>query len=417
VKLPRRALVVGLARSGQAAALALAERGVSVVGADRAADADSGRLAEAGVEVHVGTEEERLLEDIDLLVKSPGVPGESPLPAGARVRGIPIWSEIELGFRLLPNAFVGVTGTNGKTTTSELLGAIFRAAGRPVAVAGNVGRPLTSFVGGLRDDAWVVCEVSSFQLEDMHRFRPRVAVLLNLEPDHLDRHETFEAYRDAKLRIFANQTEADTAVLPRGFGRVPGGATRVEFSAGDRLPAEPLIPGEHNRENAAAATAAARAAGIEDDAIAEALRTFRGVAHRLELVGEVDGVRFVNDSKATNTAAARRGIAAYAGEPLRLILGGSLKGESFDELAEQLPPTVRSIDLIGEATDELAAALRRAGRSYRRSGDLATAVGAAAGEAEPGDVVLLSPACASYDQFRNFEERGEAFRRLVGDLW
>jgi UDP-N-acetylmuramoylalanine--D-glutamate ligase len=417
VKLPRRALVVGLARSGQAAALALAERGVSVVGADRAADADSGRLAEAGVEVHVGTEEERLLEDIDLLVKSPGVPGESPLPAGARVRGIPIWSEIELGFRLLPNAFVGVTGTNGKTTTSELLGAIFRAAGRPVAVAGNVGRPLTSFVGGLRDDAWVVCEVSSFQLEDMHRFRPRVAVLLNLEPDHLDRHETFEAYRDAKLRIFANQTEADTAVLPRGFGKVPGGATRVEFSAGDRLPAEPLIPGEHNRENAAAATAAARAAGIEDDAIAEALRTFRGVAHRLELVGEVDGVRFVNDSKATNTAAARRGIAAYAGEPLRLILGGSLKGESFDELAEQLPPTVRSIDLIGEATEELAEALWRAGRSYRRSGDLATAVGAAAGEAEPGDVVLLSPACASYDQFRNFEERGDAFRRLVEDLW
>jgi UDP-N-acetylmuramoylalanine--D-glutamate ligase len=417
VRFPRRALVVGLARSGQAAALALAERGVSVVAADRAADADTGRLAEAGVEVHVGTEEERLLEDIDLLVKSPGVPGESPLPAGARAHGIPIWSEVELGFRLLPNEFVGVTGTNGKTTTSELLGAIFHAAGRPVAVAGNVGRPLTSFVGGLPDDAWVVCEVSSFQLEDMHRFRPRVAVLLNLEPDHLDRHETFEAYRDAKLRIFEKQTEADTAVLPRGFGKVPGGATRVEFSAGDRLPAEPLIPGEHNRENAAAATAAARAAGIEDDAIAEALRTFRGVAHRLELVGEVDGVRFVNDSKATNTAAARRGIAAYAGEPLRLVLGGSVKGESFDELAEQLPPTVRSIDLIGEATDELAAALRRAGRSYRRSGDLATAVGAAAGEAEPGDVVLLSPACASYDQFQNFEERGEAFRRLVGDLW
>jgi UDP-N-acetylmuramoylalanine--D-glutamate ligase len=417
VKLPRRALVVGLARSGQAVALALADRGVFVVAADRAGDADTGRLAEAGVEVQVGTEEERLLEDIDLLVKSPGVPGESPLPAGARARGIPIWSEVELGFRLLSNPFVGVTGTNGKTTTSELLGAIFRAVGRPVAVAGNVGRPLTSFVGRLPDDAWIVCEVSSFQLEDVHRFRPRVAVLLNLEPDHLDRHETFEAYRDAKLRIFENQTQADTAVLPRGFGKVPGGAQRVEFSAGDRLPAEPLIPGEHNRENAAAATAAARAAGIDDGAIAEALRTFRGVAHRLELVGEVDGVRFVNDSKATNTAAARRGIAAYAGEPLRLILGGSLKGESFDELAEQLPPTVRSIDLIGEATEELAEALWRAGRSYRRSGDLATAVGAAAGEAEPGDVVLLSPACASYDQFRNFEERGDAFRRLVEDLW
>jgi UDP-N-acetylmuramoylalanine--D-glutamate ligase len=417
VKLPRRALVVGLARSGHAAALALAERGVSVLAADRAADADTGRLAQAGVEVHVGTEEERLLEDVDLLVKSPGVPGDSPLPAGARARGIPIWSEVELGFRLLPNPFVGVTGTNGKTTTSELLGAIFRAAGRPVAVAGNVGRPLTGFVGALSDDAWIVCEVSSFQLEDVHRFRPRVGVLLNLEPDHLDRHETFDAYRDAKLRIFENQTEADTAVVPRGFGKVRGGATRVAFSAGDRLPAEPLIPGEHNRENAAAATAAARAAGIEDDAIAEALRTFAGVAHRLELVGEVDGVRFVNDSKATNTAAARRGIAAYAGEPLRLILGGSLKGESFDELAVELPPTVRSIDLIGEATEQLAAALARAGRGYRRSGDLPTAVGAAAGEAEPGDVVLLSPACASYDQFRNFEERGDAFRRLVKDLW
>jgi UDP-N-acetylmuramoylalanine--D-glutamate ligase len=417
MRLPRRALVVGLARSGRAAALALSARGVSVVAADRAADVDTGRLAETGVEVHVGTEEERLLEDIDLLVKSPGVPGESPLPAGARARDIPVWSEVELGFRLLKNPFVAVTGTNGKTTTSELLGAIFRAAGRPVAVAGNVGTPLTSLVDALPDEAWIVCEVSSFQLEDVHRFHPRVAILLNLEPDHLDRHETFEAYRDAKLRIFENQTEAETAVVPRGFGKVPGGATRVEFSAGDRLPAEPLIPGEHNRENAAAATAAARAAGIADDAVAEALRTFRGVAHRLELVGEVDGVRFVNDSKATNTAAARRGIAAYAGEPLRLILGGSLKGESFDELAEQLPPTVRSIDLIGEATDELAAALWRAGRSYRRSEDLATAVGAAAGEAEPGDVVLLSPACASYDQFRDFEERGDAFRRLVKDLW
>jgi UDP-N-acetylmuramoylalanine--D-glutamate ligase len=415
--LPRRALVVGLARSGRAAARTLAEHGVSVVAADRAADADTGRLAEAGVEVHVGMEEERLLEDIDLLVKSPGVPGDSPLAAGARARGIPTWSEVELGFRLLSNPFVAVTGTNGKTTTSELLGAIFRAAGKPVAVAGNVGTPLTSLVGAIPDDAWIVCEVSSFQLEDIHRFRPRVAVLLNLEPDHLDRHETFEAYHDAKLRVFENQTEGDTAVVPRGFGKVPGGATRVEFSSGDRLPTEPLIPGEHNRENAAAATAAARAAGIENDAIAEAFRTFPGVAHRLELVGEVDGVRFVNDSKATNTAAARRGIAAYAGEPLRLILGGSLKGESFDELAALLPPTVRSIDLIGDATDELAAALARAGHSFRRSGDLATAVGAAAGEAEPGDVVLLSPACASYDQFRNFEERGDVFRRLVEGLW
>jgi UDP-N-acetylmuramoylalanine--D-glutamate ligase len=417
VKLPRRALVVGLARSGQAAALALARRGVPTVAADRADGLDVGRLAEAGVEVHLGTEEDRLLEGVDLLVKSPGVPGESPLPAAARERGIQIWSEVELGFRLLRNPFLGISGTNGKTTTSELLGAILRAAERPVAVAGNVGRPVTALDGTLADDTWIVCELSSFQLEDVHRFRPRVGVLLNLEPDHLDRHGTFDAYRDAKLRLFENQTEADVAVVPRGFGAIPGGAAHVEFDAGDHLPAEPLIPGAHNRENAAAATAAARAAGIADDAIAEALRTFPGVEHRLELVAEIDGVRFVNDSKATNTTAARRGIEAYAGQPLRLILGGSLKGESFDELAESLPASVRSIDLIGEATEPLAAALGRAGRLYRRSGDLATAIGAAAGEAEPGDVVLLSPACASYDQFRDYEERGETFRRLVGDLW
>jgi len=417
VKLPRRALVLGLARSGQAAALALSRRGVPTVGADRATGLDTERLAEAGVEVHLGTEEEGLLDDVELLIKSPGVPGESPLTAAARTRGIPIWSEVELGFRLLRNPFVGITGTNGKTTTSELLGAMFRAAGRPVAVAGNVGRPLTSLDGALEKDAWIVCELSSFQLEDVHRLRPRVAVLINLEPDHLDRHGSYDAYRDAKLRIFENQTEADVAIVPRGFQAVPGGADRIEFRADDPLPAEPLIPGEHNRENAAAATAAARAAGLDEDAIAEALRTFPGVEHRLELIGELDGVRFVNDSKATNTAAARRGIAAYAGQPLRLILGGSLKGESFDELAEELPASVRSIDLIGEATEDLAASLARAGRTFRRSGDLATAVGAAAGDAEPGDVVLLSPACASYDQFRDFEERGETFRRLVGELW
>ncbi len=406
MRLPKRALVVGLARSGQAAALALARRGVPTVAVDRAAEIDAGRLAEAGVEVHAGTEEERLLEGVDLLVKSPGVPGESPLPAAARARGVPVWSEIELGFRLLRNPFIGVTGTNGKTTTSELLGTIFRAADKPVAVVGNVGRPLTGLDDSVAREAWIVCELSSFQLEDVHRFRPRIAILLNLEPDHLDRHGTYDAYRDAKLRVFENQTEADVAVVPRDFGPIPGGAERVEFDAGDALPAEPLIPGAHNRENAAAATAAARAAGIENEAIAEALRTFPGVAHRLELVADIDGVCFVNDSKATNTTAARRGIEAYAGRPLRLILGGSLKGEPFDELAESLPPSVRSIDLIGEASDELAAALGRAGP-----------LGAAAGEAEPGDVVLLSPACASYDQFHDYEERGETFRRLVGELW
>jgi UDP-N-acetylmuramoylalanine--D-glutamate ligase len=410
--LPRSALVVGLARSGQAAALALARRGVRVVGVDRRPELDVGRLAEAGVEVRVGTEDEELVEAIELVIKSPGVPGEAPPVARARRLGVPVWSEIELGYRLLPGIdLVAVTGTNGKTTTSELLGVILGAP-----VAGNVGRALCE-LDGFVTDGRVVCEVSSFQLEDVHDFHPRAAVLLNLEPDHLDRHGTFDAYRDAKLRVFENQGRNDAAVVPREFGPVPGAARRVEFSGADPLPAEPRIPGAHNRENAAAATAVARALGVRDDAIARGLETFPGVPHRLELVRELGGVRFVNDSKATNVAAALRGLAAYA-EPLRLILGGSLKGESFAPLARAIRQRggVRSIQLVGEASDELAAALDVEAVPYERPGTLDHAVSAAASAAEDGDVVLLSPACASYDQFANFEERGDEFRRLVSAL-
>jgi len=350
-----------------------------------------------------------LLAGVELVVKSPGVPAESPPVAAARQRGIPIWSEVELGYRLLPAGarLIGVTGTNGKTTTTELLGAILRADGRQVEVAGNVGRALTDAAEAAADDSWVVCELSSFQLEDVHTLACDVAVLLNLEPDHLDRHGTFEAYRDAKLRIFER---ARAKVVPRGFG-IDG----IEFSADDPLPAEPLIPGRHNWANAAAATAAAHAAEVPDHAIAEALRTFPGVPHRLELVRELRGVRWVNDSKATNTAAARRGVAAYDA-PLRLILGGSLKGEDFAPFARELPENVRSIYLIGAATDELATALDAAGRTYVRAGDLPTAVARAAADGEPGDVVLLSPASASYDQFADFEERGDTFRRLAQGL-
>ena len=408
--LPARALVLGLARSGRAAALALARRGVSVVAADRSADLDPGRLAAAGVELRLGSEEEALLDGVELVVKSPGVPAESPLAAAARLRAIPLWSEVELGFRLLPDGtrLIGVTGTNGKTTTTELLGAVLRAAGRSTEVAGNVGRALTEAAEEAKPGSWVVCELSSFQLEDVVTLACDVAVLLNLEPDHLDRHGTFDAYRSAKLRIFER---AGASVVPQGLG-----LEGIEFSADDPLPAEPLIPGAHNRENAAAATAAARAAGVADEAIAEALQTFPGVPHRLELVREWRGVRWVNDSKATNTAAARRGIAAYADAPLRLILGGSLKGEDFRPLAGELPATVRSIHLIGAAADEFAAALGEAGRSYQRDAELATAVARAAAEAEPGDVVLLSPACASFDQFDDFEHRGHVFRRLVEEL-
>jgi UDP-N-acetylmuramoylalanine--D-glutamate ligase len=389
----RKALVLGLARSGRAARTALEARGTEVVAADRTLGND---------------EDLALLDGVDVLVKSPGVPGEAPLVRAARERGVPVWSEVELAARLLPNRLVGVTGTNGKTTTTELLGAMLGAR-----TAGNVGTALSELVDAVPPGDWVVCELSSFQLEDVHAFAPEIAVLLNLEPDHLDRHGSFEAYRAAKLRIFER---ARTAVVPRGFGPIPGTARRLEFAGDDELPAEPLIPGAHNRENAAAATAAARAAGVDDAAIAEALRTFPGVAHRLELVGERGGVRYVNDSKATNTAAARRALAAYDA-PLHLILGGSLKGEDFGPFAREVGRAdVAAAYLVGEAAEGLAEALAAEGVSVVRAGTVERAVGDAARAARPGEVVLLSPACASYDQFRDYEHRGEEFRRLVENL-
>ena len=391
--LPGSALVLGLARSGQAALAALERRGVRVVGADR----------ELGNDDDVS-----LLDGAELLVKSPGVPAEAVLVVEARLRGIPVWSELELGSRVLENPLVAVTGTNGKTTTSELLGAMLGAP-----VAGNVGVALSELDGAVEPGSWVVVEASSFQLEDVDTFRPRVAVLLNLEPDHLDRHGSFESYAAAKLRIFENQELGDVAVVPRGFRSVPGEARRADFDADDPLPAEPLIPGAHNRENAAAATVAARAAGATEEEIARALRDFPGVAHRLEPVAERDGVLFVNDSKATNVAAALRAVAAYDA-PLLLIAGGRAKGESFEPLAAAARGRVDRAFLIGEAAPELAEALGEV--PHETSGDLGTAVTAAAAAARPGDVVLLSPACASYDQFRDFEERGDEFRRLVEAL-
>jgi len=383
--------VLGLARSGRASTAALERRGLEVVRADRELGNDS---------------DLSLLERVGLVVKSPGVPGEAPLVSAARERGIPVWSEIELASRLLPNPILGVTGTNGKTTTAEWLGFILGAP-----VAGNVGRALSELDGELGPDELVVVELSSFQLEDIVRFRPQIAVLLNLEPDHRDRHGSFEAYRAAKLRIFENQTESDTAVVPRDLDHKVR-ARRVEFAADDPLPAEPALRGLHNRENAAAATAAARAAGATNEQIARGLREFNGVPHRLELVGERNGVGYVNDSKATNVAATLRALAAYEDTPVRLILGGSRKGEDFAPLAAALGPNIRAVYVIGETAVELARAIP----DTIHSGDLVTAVDRAAAAAQPGEVVLLSPACASYDQFRDFEQRGEEFKRLVANL-
>ena len=388
--------MLGLARSGRAAKAALEAGGTEVIAADRTLGND---------------EDLSLLEGADVVVKSPGVPGEAPLVAAARQRGIPVWSEIELASRLLPNPILGVTGTNGKTTTTELLGAMLGAR-----TAGNVGTALSELVGDVPADTWIVCELSSFQLEDVERFRPRIAVLLNLEPDHLDRHGDFESYRVAKLRIFESQTDDDVAVVPRGFGPVPGRGRRVEFSADDELPAEPLIPGAHNRENAAAATAAARAAGLDEAAIATALRTFPGVEHRLELVAELGGVRYVNDSKATNSAAARRALLAYDA-PLHLILGGRPKGENWDELSRAVAEAnVVTAYLIGEAAEPLSVGLAYENVPFLLSVTLHRALTEAASVARPGEVVLLSPACASYDQFRDYEHRGKEFRRLVQNL-
>jgi UDP-N-acetylmuramoylalanine--D-glutamate ligase len=347
--------------------------------------------------------------------------------AEALERGLPVHAELELAWRLLPNRFVAVTGTNGKTTTVELLGEMFRAAGTPVAVAGNVGTPLSSQVGELDRAAVVVCEASSFQLEDASAFAPDTALLLNLEEDHLDRHGTFDRYRDAKMRIFARQDREDVAAAPPGLS-VPGAARRVTFGpAGADMAEErgtitwegsPLMAtsdlrlrGAHNLENALGAAAAALASGLPPDAVRQALRTFAGVEHRLEEVGTVGGVLFVNDSKATNVAAARRGIEAFP-DGVHVILGGSLKGGGFRGLREAVAARCRAAYLIGAAAEELQRDLEGT-VPLHRSGDLETAVEAAARAARPGDVVLLSPACASYDQFRDYEERGERFRRLL----
>ena len=409
--LPERVLVLGLARSGRAAVTALRHAGADVV----AHDASDTVSADVDAAVKLGPWDDALLAGVGLVVKSPGIPTDAAPIVAARARRVPVISEIELGVRLLPNPLIGVTGTNGKTTTTALLGAVLDAAGWEAEVAGNIGRPLTSLVGAVDDDTWIVCELSSFQLEDVETLRPRVAVLTNLEPDHLDRHGTFEAYAALKLQAFERQGPEDVAVVPRGFRPLPGDARRIEFSGDDALPAEPRIRGAHNRENAAAATAAARAIGVDDDAIGRALETFPGVEHRIEEVATVDGVLYVNDSKATNAAAALRALASFPGRRKHVILGGRGKAEPYDALVAAFEHGDRAY-LIGEASGDLAAALEPAHVPYVVWITLEDAVAAAARSASPGDVVILTPACASFDQFTGFEHRGEEFRRLVQKL-
>jgi len=396
-----------------------------------------------GVEVLLDADGLALLEGVRTVVKSPGVPREAAVIAAALERGIDVVGELELAWRAVPNRFVAVTGTNGKTTTVELLGHVYRTAGESVAVAGNVGTPLSSLAGQIDAAATVICEASSFQLEDSVAFAPECAVFLNLAPDHLDRHTDLEAYLAAKLRIFANQSNDDLAVYNADDPALAdvdlgGCARRVAFCHGAGpdcevalaegtifYEGEPLLAatelgplGEHNVANAMAAAAAALSMGIERDAVRDGLRSFAGVPHRLEQVDEIGGVRFVNDSKATNVASATVGLRAFEGG-VHAILGGSEKGESYAPLLEPVRERCRAVYLTGASAERLAEALAPAvesGLPLYRCVDLEEAVGRAALAAEPGEVVLLSPACASFDAFENFERRGERFREIVEGL-
>ncbi len=363
--------------------------------------------------------------------------------AAALERGVDVIGELELAWRTIPNRFVAVTGTNGKTTTVELLGHLYRTAGEPVAVAGNVGTPLSSLAGEVDPAATVVCETSSFQLEDSVAFAPECAVFLNLAPDHLDRHADLNSYLAAKLRIFANQGNDDVAVYsgddPALAGTDLGGcARRIAFCHGVGpdcevalaegtvfYDGEPFLRveelglfGEHNVANAMAAAAAALAMGLDRDAVRAGLRSFAGVPHRLEQVAEIGDVRFVNDSKATNVASATVGIRAFEGG-VHVILGGSEKGESYEPLLDPARECCRAIYLTGASAERLSETLAPAvevGVPLYRCADLEEAVKRAAVAAEAGEVVLLSPACASFDAFEDFEARGERFREIVGEL-
>ena len=428
-------LVVGLARSGIAAALALHARGERAVGVDAGAP-DVTRLRAAGVEVHLDAAGIDLVSRARTLVKSPGVPQDAPVVRAARDAGLAVVGEVELAWRLLSNDFIAVTGTNGKTTTTELLGHVHRTAGLPVTVAGNVGTAVTTLIGALDPAATIVCETSSYQLEDTLAFAPDAAILLNVTPDHLDRHGTLEAYREAKLEAFRRQTAADVAVTSTSLADVlPGEGRRVTFGAAadgatvalhddgtitwegaPLMPAAEIgIPGPHNRENAMAAAAVALARGVDPGAVREGLRSFGGVAHRLEPVAERDGVAYVNDSKAANVDATQVALRSYPAGTVHLIAGGVPKAQQFAPLAPLVAERCAAVYLIGEGAGEIGEALAGTGVPLHDVGDMERAVAAAGAAARPGEVVLLSPACASFDQYPDFEARGDHFRRLVGE--
>ena len=458
----RRVLVLGAGRSGTSAALALARLGRDVILSDRREPAllpTPAAATGAGVRLQPEGTLDVSWPEPDLVVKSPGVPGEAGPVVWARQRGVPVWSELELAYAQLPNPFDAVTGTNGKTTTTALLGHLFTVAGRPARVLGNIGIAVTSVAGEIAPDEELVVEVSSFQLEDVHAFRPTVGVFLNLTPDHLDRHGSMGCYLACKANLFAGQHAGDVAVLNlsdpfvAGLGLElagrPDGPRVAFFSTTTRTGGRQLVswvedgwvyleeersirvsdirlPGVHNLENCLAAGTAALARGLDPSVVAEGLGSFAGVAHRLERAGMVAGVTYVNDSKATNVEATLTALKAYP-ERTHLILGGRDKASDYRPVARACARGCEAVYLIGEASPLIETAFREVRDEEKVQGaleplvcgDLEAAVRLAARKSTAGAVVLLAPACASFDQYEDFEERGLHFcalvRRLAGD--
>jgi UDP-N-acetylmuramoylalanine--D-glutamate ligase len=439
----KRVLVVGLARTGVATALFCAARGAKVTATESRNEKDIGeavaQLRAAKVTLELGGHQEPTFVQQDLIVPSPGVPADFPLLQVARAKGVKVWSEIELAYRFLQGRLIGITGSNGKTTTTSLVEHILRTAEFQTILAGNIGTPLISCVNGTTSTTVTVVELSSFQLELIEEFRPNISVFLNLTADHLDRHGSMDAYAAAKARIFENQTERDVAVvnaddaatLPYAPKRTPvywfSRKNSVEQGAevrGDQIVFRsegkdeqvmrrneiPLV-GEHNLENVLAAVAATRLTGADPAAIAQGVKSFAGVEHRLEYVAEIGGVRYYNDSKATNVDATLKALDAFPGRVL-IILGGKDKDSDYRVLQQPLQQKAIVALLIGAATEKIEKQI--AGSvAVKRAETLARAVELASSAAKPGDVVLLAPACASFDQFENYEHRGRIFKALV----
>ncbi|HEY6387231.1 MAG TPA: UDP-N-acetylmuramoyl-L-alanine--D-glutamate ligase [Candidatus Acidoferrum sp.] len=442
----KRVLVVGLARTGVATSLFCAARGARVTATDSLTENEIGeaiaKLKDAGAALELGGHQEKTFLEQDLIIPSPGVPADEKHLQAARAKGITIWSEIEVAYRFMKGRLIGITGSNGKTTTASLVEHILKTAGMQTILAGNIGRPLIGCVDAMKDDTCTVVELSSFQLELIDSFRPNIGVFLNLTPDHLDRHHTLEAYGAAKARLFEKQTGEDAAILnaddaattpyapslPRVYWfsrkqRVAQGAYvrggdivfRQDGAEETLLSLEDVpLAGGHNVENVLAAAAAAWLAGAPSAAIAKGVRSFTGVEHRLEFVSEIGGVRYYNDSKATNVDATLKALDAFPGRIL-IILGGKDKGSDYTALQKPLREKAILALLIGAAAQKIEKQI--AGSvALDRAETLERAVETASHAAQRGDVVLLAPACASFDQFQNYEHRGRVFKDLVKQL-